>query len=825
MKSLFSNRAALGLWVSSLTALSLVGCAASCEPPPVDHGPIAAGVTGPLGSIMPIATPEQRETFARGLEVANRRFSRSDGLGPAFNVTFCGSCHEKPVTGGGAGIYRNFFLSAIKTDSGAVLPGFSAGEAGGVIRMYYYPPQLLPEGVEPEDGLGPWRPEDAPMPGHFDGAEPARPYVPDETNIIAQRNPIPFFGVGLIAGLEAEVIEENADPDDLDGDGISGRVNYIRGFPGRFGVKAQTADIEGFIRGPLFNHAGITSDPLTEEQRSRLPVDSSNPALREASLWLQDHLTRTAQAAAPSAPLIDADGVPDPELSTQDLFDLVSFAMLLAAPEPEPLTDTTRRGLQTFDGIGCNKCHLPRLMSRYGPIPVYSDFLLHNMGPELDDGLTPAEAQSDEFRTQPLWGISSVGPYLHDGRAFTLDEAIRFHGGEGERSKRAYEALDDVEQQELLAFLTSLGGNDQFTPGLMPPDEPLAAVGAYGGPSRDLTDDEEQLFLRGRELFDFEFYRSDGLGGPRLNGDSCRACHFEPVFGGAGPRGVNVMRHAILNDDGDFVPPQVGTILHKTTILSENANRPQPEANFFEHRQTPHLFGLGVIETIDDATIQENADPEDFDGDGISGRLALLDGGRVGRFGWKAQVPSVNEFVRDAVTAELGMTMPAEPGMTFGRIHDNDDVPDPEMGLDDVNALRFYLSTLAPPPRLPESEWRGDVARGEEVFNNVVGCAQCHIPSLPGSNGDVPLYSDLLLHDVRFADAKGIEEGAADMREMRTPPLWGLRDTAPYLSSGAADTLHHAITGHHGEAQAANDAYKALSVSDRAALIAFLKTL
>ncbi|MFZ9888522.1 MAG: di-heme oxidoredictase family protein, partial [Myxococcota bacterium] len=379
-----------------------VGCT-GCD---ADHGPIAEGVSGPLGSVVPYANEEQRAAFERGHEVIEKRFRRDEGLGPAFNVTFCGACHEKPTFGGSAGLYRNFLLSGVRTDDGVFVPGESFGRAGGVIRVYYYGDDERP-----------------------------RPVIPAATNVIAQRNAIPFFGVGLLAEIEEEEILRRSDPDDRDGDGISGRPNYDQGFVGRFGLKAQTVSIEGFIRGPLMNHLGITTDPLSEEQKARLPVDSSSRGVRTADARLLEAILPFAQAAAPAAPLTDDDGVADPEMSPQQLFDLVSFTMLLAAPELDPLDDKKRRGLRTFDEIGCKACHTPRLESPRGPLPVYSDLLLHDMGAALADGIEQGEATGSEFRTQPLWGLSAVGPYLHDGRAHTIDEAIDFHGGEAQGAR------------------------------------------------------------------------------------------------------------------------------------------------------------------------------------------------------------------------------------------------------------------------------------------------------------------------------------------------------------------------------------------------------
>jgi CxxC motif-containing protein (DUF1111 family) len=336
-----------------------------------------------------------------------------------------------------------------------------------------------------------------------------------------------------------------------------------------------------------------------------------------------------------------------------------------------------------------------------------------------------------------------------------------------------------------------------------------------------LSEAELAEFETARVVFDTEFGRRAGLGGPRFNGDSCRACHFEPMIGGAGPLGVNVMRHGILDQDGEFVAPAVGTILHRELALDNQTNLPQAEANIFEHRQTPPLFGLGLVDAISDAAILANADPDDtLVPDGISGRASWTDGNRLGRFGWKAQVPSLEEFVRDAVTNELGMTLPYVEGLTFGRIQDNDGVADPELTQTDADLMLFFMQALAPPPRLEGSASDPEVAAGEQVFADI-GCASCHLPELEG----VALYSDLLLHEILPAEAAGIEDTSANMWEFRTAPLWGLHASGPYMHDGRAETVAAAIEQHAAEGAAARDAFAALGQADRDALLAFLASL
>jgi len=765
-------------------ALALPLVASGCD----DDPEIAEGIFADLGEVMPSATDEERATFARGRDVALRRFAPAEGLGPQFNLVFCAGCHEKPVFGGSAGRYRNFLLVGQRLSDGSFTPT-------GV------------NGVQPQFGVNTPRIETA-----------------EGTNVVATRNPIPFFGVGLLAEISDEEILSRQDPDDADGDGISGRANFDRGFVGRFGRKSQSVAIESFIRGPLFNHLGITTDPLSAESRGRLPVPGADsPRTVRAAITGDIVAVRQAQAGAPDEPTEDQDGVADPELAEDDLFDLIAFSMLMAAPRPDEPTPESEAGRQLFDDIGCIGCHVAALRGPRGLIPAYTDLLVHDMGPELADGTPQGIATGSEFRTAPLWGVDAVAPYLHDGRADTLDEAIRWHGGEAEASADAYAALSEADRGLVIAFLQSLGGRSQRSDGLVPPNAPVRPTGEFGGPIADLDSDETALFVRGRAVFDFDRSLVEGLG-PRFNGDACRACHFDPVIGGSGPSDVDVIQQGIYDAlSGEFTVPDTGPLAHRFAAASDERPAVVAAVNIFERRQTPAIFGLGLIDQIPDEVILANADPDDANDDGISGRANVLDDQRLGRLGWKANVPSLAEFSRDALANELGLTLPDQPGLTFGFATDADDVADPEIAVGDIEALTFYMAQLAPPPRVstrPELE-----DEGEAVFA-AVGCDGCHTPSLQTAGGaDVALYSDLLLHDVAPLVFEGIEAGEATMREFRTPPLWGLGSTAPYMHNGSAATIEEAILAHAAEAEASRELYSDLPDAMKQALLAFLESL
>ena len=388
-----------------------------------------------LGDHLPGLTAEEEAAFERGREVFSRRFKPSEGLGPFYNATSCASCHSTPVAGGSANLYRNFYICLVYP------PAFQV------------PLRDLPSPVVPAFGSGEWG---GFFPAHANATftlEGERARIPDPAVVgyqvtVGQRNSIPIFGTGLFEFISDATILANADPHDLDGDGISGRYNTDAGHIGRFGVKAQSNNIEIFTRAPLQNQLGITSNPFLGDAGT---VSSS--------------LAPFQGTTGANEPTIDNDGIPDPEISHEDLGDLIAFTRFLAPPTPKPFTAEALAGEARFANIGCTDCHIPTLPSSRGDVNAYTDLLLHNMGPELADGLKFGVPQSstidspyniNEFRTQPLWGISMAAPYLHDGRAETLEEAILMHGGEGQVSRDAFAALTEVERAEVIEFLEKL---------------------------------------------------------------------------------------------------------------------------------------------------------------------------------------------------------------------------------------------------------------------------------------------------------------------------------------------------------------------------------
>jgi CxxC motif-containing protein (DUF1111 family) len=211
---------------------------------------------------------------------------------------------------------------------------------------------------------------------------------------------------------------------------------------------------------------------------------------------------------------------------------------------------------------------------------------------------------------------------------------------------------------------------------------------------------------------------------------------------------------------------------------------------------------------------------------------------RVGRFGWKAQHATLLAFSADAYRNEMGITNDLFPhevavGISQERMRvcdprpEPEDIRDPRTGRRGIDNFASFMKLLAPVARGSVD----DAARnGERVFG-AIGCSACHTPSLttgPSSNPlfnrvAVPLFSDLLLHDVGTGD--GIQQASGMPEEIRTPALWGVRFRRPLLHDGSAATIENAITRHGGEAALAMQGFYQSTAEERAALLAFLRSL
>lgn len=265
------------------------------------------------------------------------------------------------------------------------------------------------------------------------------------------------------------------------------------------------------------------------------------------------------------------------------------------------------------------------------------------------------------------------------------------------------------------------------------------------------------------------------------------------------------------------------------------------------------MIGLGLLEAIPAADILSRADPEDADGDGISGRPAVVwshefDRPMLGRFGWKAGQPTVREQSAEAFSGDMGLSSPLRPAVwgdcTAAQVRCRA-APDGAQAAQDgfevdwtaLDLVTFYSRNLAVPARRGVDD--PAVLRGKQAFHEA-GCAACHAPKhVTHRLSDRPEqsfqliwpYTDLLLHDMGEGLADGRPDGVATGREWCTPPLWGIgltravsgRET--YLHDGRARSLLEAILWHGGEAQAARDAVAAMAPTARADLIRFLESL
>lgn len=391
-------------WVGLMLGVLLIACDFVFPTAPDDATVLDGSIAG--------LTSEQHAQFLRGdLAFNNEVFTSRTGLGPLFVAASCGSCHA----GDGKGHPSTTLIRFGQVDSTGNLFLHRGGPQLQHRALPGFQPELLPSGAS-----------------HSRFTPPAN------------------TGLGYLDAVSDATLLALADPNDADGDGISGRPNWIvlptyttlrpgarvRGgrFIGRFGKKAAAYDLMHQTAVAYNQDMGVVS--------SYEPRDAHSGQLL------------------------------DPEVSNQKVLDVVAYLKTLKAPVPRNASDAdVLAGQQVFLTIGCGKCHTPELTTGSSPISAlqrqsvrpYTDLLLHDMGPGLDDGYTEGTATTAEWRTPALWGLglspnAQGGTYflLHDGRAHSIEEAIRQHGGEGQSSRQHFETLPIVQQRQLIRFLTSL---------------------------------------------------------------------------------------------------------------------------------------------------------------------------------------------------------------------------------------------------------------------------------------------------------------------------------------------------------------------------------
>lgn len=385
----------------------------------------------------------------------------------------------------------------------------------------------------------------------------------------------------------------------------------------------------------------------------------------------------------------------------------------------------------------------------------------------------------------------------------------------------------------LVIATSAVAGQSPVTPAPVEPGDPLPGITAA----------EFEEFRLGLDDFLEVEDAEEGLG-PAYNSTSCAGCHSVPAVGGIAP--VTTVRAGIREPDGTFrdFDPARGSLFQLFSIPTHGCQSVIPaEANVIERRVPIPLFGAGLVEAIPDSSLLALQDPNDADGNGVSGRAAMITDRatgdlRVGRFGWKSQIATLLDFSGDAYRNEMGITNDLFPEeLTFNLteaqlrlcdpIPEPEDVPEPGTGRRGIDNFESFMRLLAAPARGPLSD---RVSAGQEIFGRV-GCAVCHVPVLttgPDPNPlfdrqAVPLFSDLLLHDVGTGD--GIRQADADPDEIRTPALWGLRHRRPLLHDGSAATILGAVARHANEAQGARDQLMELTAGEVDALLAFLESL
>ena len=387
-------KAALVL-VMVLSATEAAGLLGACPKPPQPGEPLRD------------LTPAQLASFNAGKAIFSTDFTPEQGLGPTFNSTACGECHEQPALGGSGDEIETH--AAVVGASGSC--DLLAAHGGPVFQAHTTPALKQALGIDSEP-------------------------IPPEATARASRTSPSLFGFGLLDAVPDAEILARADSADRDHDGISGRVNRTAdGRIGRFGRKAFGGPtLADFNAGAFVIEMGITNPANpNEETVGGKPIPAG------------------------------VDPAPDPELSAEALQSVTDFVRFLAPPPQLPRTAEGEHGRYLFASMGCISCHTPTLYTGPSqvraldrkPVNAYTDLLLHDMGEARAD-ICMGLAKPSEFRTEPLMGLHLRSHFLHDGAASTIEQAIDLHAGEAQRARDQFANAGPREREALLAFLKSL---------------------------------------------------------------------------------------------------------------------------------------------------------------------------------------------------------------------------------------------------------------------------------------------------------------------------------------------------------------------------------
>ncbi len=389
----------------------------------------------------------------------------------------------------------------------------------------------------------------------------------------------------------------------------------------------------------------------------------------------------------------------------------------------------------------------------------------------------------------------------------------------------------------IMAFVSVLWSCEKFEP-LSPEEFEL-----LDGPIEGLTHAESRQFLKGDIAFNDDVFTSENGLGPTFVATSCASCH---AGDGKGHPFSTLTRFGQPAPGMNLFLDQGGPQLQNRALPGFQPEQIPPNATFAK-LTPPANTGLGFLELVSDNDILDMADPDDADGDGISGvpnwtappdYVSLLpnsisqNGNYIHRFGKKASAYNLLHQTVSAYNQDIGITSVFNPIDPFSGLES-----EPEIDVNTINDVVFYLQTLKTP--IPRNTEDNSVIRGEALFEQI-NCTGCHKPTLKTgfskveglSNKKFHPYTDLLLHDMGPALDDGYTEGSAETYEWRTPPLWGLGLSPDsqggeffLMHDGRAKSIGEAILLHGGEAIQSKTNYQMLTQQEKDALLTFLKSL